>query len=128
MAHVTLTEFLLARIAEDEAVAKEHPDLRLYVDDDGRVEPPIDTWDDGTDRLPNRHTAWVLLYDSARVLAECEAKRRIVGLYSYVRMSDPDYPPVVPLGGDGPETYYEAIQLLAAVYVDHPDYRQEWKP
>jgi len=67
---MNITEFLEARIAEDELRANYYGPLAM-----------------GT----------------ARVLAECAAKRAII-IYS---------PP-------------KTIQYLAAVYADHPDYRQEW--
>lgn len=85
-AALTLAEFLLARIAEDEAWANRG--VRL---------PP--------DGNPD---------DPARVLAECEAKRRI--LKSAANMMGPT---------DAEEWLYP---ILAAVYSDHPHYRDEWKP
>lgn len=103
---MTLTEFLLARIAEDERAAK------ILLEHDQR--PLLSV------ALTVNHPA--------RFLAECEAKRRIVGIYHYVSMSEPDEGhSSVPLGGDGPETYYEAVQHLAAVYADHPDYDEAWR-
>ena len=52
-------------------------------------------------------------HDPARVLREVEAKRRIVSRYA----ENPAEPwPLFPL------------LEMAAVYVDHPDYREEWKP
>jgi hypothetical protein len=83
----SLTEFLLARIAEDETVPW-HMDWCKEVGDD--------TWPCNCK-------------GTARVLAECEAKRRIIG-----ERNDDDPPWVV-------------MRHLAAVYADHPDYRDEWK-
>lgn len=62
--------------------------------------------------------------DSARVLAECEAKCRIVAEHA-----------VTPTHGDPCDAHnasYETIPcdtllLLAAPYADHPDYRPEWR-
>jgi hypothetical protein len=87
---MTLIEFLLARIAEDEAGA-ERAD---YIAD----------------------------FNPARVLAECESKRRIVdectgGLYWNVGCSE---------GHEG--NFENILALLAAVYADHPDYQPKWKP
>ena len=79
----TLTEFLLARIAEDEDEAEDN-------------EPYWGGWSSAHE---------------ARVLAECEAKRRIVEELSH--------------DGLGPREWM--LRVLAAVYSDHPDYRQEWK-
>ena len=60
-------------------------------------------------------------HDPTRVLAECAAKRAIIALFN------PD---------DKTETWdgeawrasgiEDALLALAAVYADHPDYRQEW--
>jgi hypothetical protein len=84
---MTLTDFLLARIAEDEACA------------DGLE------WDDGNP-----------VHQTARVLAECEAKRRIVEACADVLAYDAEALP------------QDVLRLLALPYADHPDYRQEWKP
>lgn len=100
MATVTLTEFLLARIAEDEAVAR----AGLVLETGAGYEPvagsegPISPW-------------------QRRLLAECEAKRRIVERCSAV--------------GAGYPSHYLAqgmLAELAAVYADHPDWREEWRP
>jgi len=97
----TLTDWLLARIAEDEADAQRIPTEDGYA----------------------HHTN---CWDKDRVLAECEAKRRIVALHE-VRdpqaarpvcdqdrlMGDADYPCLT-------------LRALAAVYADHEGYREEW--
>lgn len=118
---MTLTEFLLARIAEDEAVARLAESRRrdhLWV---------VTGMDDavGVD------------YDPARLLAECEAKRRIVRtLFDTETLATVEYA----LGRGSGSTLgswqqighrqglEEVVSILAAVYSDHPDYRQEWKP
>jgi hypothetical protein len=95
-----LTEFLLARIPEDEAGAREAQALaNIYTD-------PQWHWlvaHNGGSRWQQTS------HDPARVLAECEAKRRIVEWCSDFMQWPPLY-------------------ALAAVYADHPDYREEWKP
>jgi hypothetical protein len=96
---MTLTEFLLARIAEDERVAREE-------DFSG---PIADEWP----------------WDISRALAECETKRRIVeSLGSHLRNAEryPDaYPGMVALAD-------WHVRVLATVYADHPDYREDWRP
>ena len=97
-----LTEFLLARIVEDEARWQDfgHHDHNDY-------DPPA---------------PW------PQLLAECEAKRRIVKVWN-LRMSEPwGDMPAMPLGGNGGEVYYEVIQCLATVYAGHPDFDEEWRP
>lgn len=95
---MTITEFLLARIAEREAVAR---DLQHQA----RQGRQIVAFNGGGTGVRE-------LVDPARVLAECEAKRVAVDWY---------------LNDDA--TVMEAtIRALAAVYADHPDYREEWRP
>ena len=127
---LTLTDFLLARIAEDEAAARRCAEA---------FPPPWDVSDRGhsatvkadepnfwtVTELPQSpsldgwlgdyldHIAW---HDPARVLAECEAKRRIVEVARYA----PDGP-----GGWG---FRRILINLALPYADHPDYRDEWRP
>lgn len=86
-----MTEFLLARIAEDEAVARRA--------ERGREDHP---W-----VVTGMDNAVGVDYNPARVLAECEAKRWLVWTYS-------DYP--------------NMLSILAAIYSDHPDYDEAWKP
>jgi hypothetical protein len=75
---ILITDFLAARIDEDEALAETF----------------------SPDSFPQ-------LYPSpARVLAECEAKRRLIQVYN-----------------DG-----YAVRVVAAVYADHPDWCEEWRP
>ena len=93
---ITLTDFLLARIAEDEAVAREATAGRWHVDDIYRTvtADPFtsarqaydragdeDCWviSESMDSGVGRHNlAHIARHDPARVLAECEAKRQIV--------------------------------------------------
>ena len=106
-----LAGFLLARIGEDEAVARKvvaavkAPDyviVRVYE----QPEPGVTVQRD------------VALYRPDRVLAECEAKRRIVEECGHTvdRFT---------YSGDLARA---VLALLALPYADHPDYRQEWKP
>ena len=83
----TPVEFLLARIAEDEATA----------------------------RLASG--PWAAVAD--RVLAECEAKRRILDLLFVVENAE--------LHGDAGTTLNSVLRSLALPYSNHSDYRQEWK-
>ena len=113
MAQVTLTEFLLARIAEDEDVARTAgPDWISYQK----------TADYGMDDDTAVH---VVTFSPARVLAECEAKRRIV---DECRQCDQDnFTPRTETWGYR-EALRGSVQVLASVYADHPDYLPEWKP
>lgn len=100
---MTLTEFLLARIAEDEQMANEGVDAGRCT---CRPNPRS-----LLRRIDVHHPQCAL-----RVLAECEAKRRIVADCA-------EY--------EGPETdglSWRTLHAIALVYADHPDYRDEWRP
>lgn len=124
-----LTEFLLARIAEVESAARAAGDLRMWRSD----ARPDDAWlereDDGArvsvairTRVEEQWAEHVLHHLPGRVLAECEAKRRIVAMYE--ARSEQDHL-TVQAHATG---LLLAVRALALPYADHPDYRQEWKP
>lgn len=123
---MTITEFLLARLAEDEAAAREVQAAAWEVNGDGLVvvagssdqvcpggginydEPPEPS-----------DAAHIARHDPARVLREVEAKRAIVEV-----LGDCD---------DGliwdahlANRAEDALRHLASVYSDHEDYRAEW--
>lgn len=131
---MTLAEFLLARIAEDEDAARAANGPR-WASGDGKISrgglyaldgDTEDGWAiawfqlgvaNESRQLPrfstvklyaHENAVHAALHDPARVLAECEAKRRIVAWDASVD--------------------YGAVRFLATVYADHPDYRAEWRP
>jgi hypothetical protein len=133
-----LAEFLLARIAEDEETAKNV--LRWGKHSNYYRQPGV-----GFDRWTvRRHEESVLIeahlgifrpslvlcvhyldgdladhiarWDPARVLAECEAKRRIVEAYR----GDVSGTPSV-------DAFWYAMVCAAAPYADHPDYDPAWQ-
>lgn len=131
---MTLTEFLLARIAEDEDraeyVEREWANAKMGLYSNDSYVNAEQTWRDigRTGFLPNR------------VRAECEAKRRLVGEhYDYwaednARALEPEdiQPSFCACCNDG-EKYYNtgrwpctSLRSLALPYADHPDYQQEW--
>jgi hypothetical protein len=137
---VTLIKFLLARIAEDEAVAqaaiRDEPVVADWVDghplmasDDGRwFSEPGDGY--GSERVEglgitiydegghsSAQATHIARHNPARVLAECEAKRRIVEAVDAWWWDD-----------WAKRTYDAVLRHLAEVYGDHPDYRDEWRP
>lgn len=92
---MNLVEFLLARIEEDETEARVvSPTIRGYV-----------SYADGRDARR-----------VARVLAECDAKRRIIDWHD---LAERQY---------GPRTAAGILEILALPYAEHPDYRDEWRP
>ena len=129
----TLTEFLLARIAEDEAVAQKaggdeweyaaycgamqiqtvRVDGTLGYEQHLAITRDYEGLSDSVGEDAGPHIA---RHDPARVLAECEAKQRIVA--NHLRHSPGQ-------SGYGASRY--AAACLAMTY-DHPDYQAEWMP
>ena len=111
----TITEFLLAGFAEEEAVTRKALDMRTGIF--GEREPDMDfiAWEDIG--VPS------VVVGVERALADIGAKRAIVEKFEWY--DDRDY---------DPENFYRAqalqhaMRFLATVYADHPDYREEWKP
>ena len=93
---MTLSEFLLAQITEDEAVAQ------------GALVADIAT-------VAHEHMA---RWNPDRVVAECEAKRRIVEWC--VAAEDRMQPPA-------PLIAMNVLAALALPYADQPDYLPEWR-
>jgi hypothetical protein len=123
---MTLTEFLLARLTEDEEAARiagEQPwvygtstfGFWVRVDDAGSV---INV-DGGIGmRGVGRH---MMRWQPARVLAECDSKRRIVERCREALAETWDDDNV-------PEFADAALRLLALPFAPHVDYRDEWRP
>jgi hypothetical protein len=127
----TLTEFLLARIAEDEERARRAADV------DGAAELLA--------ALPTPLFEGLRAAFPARVLAECEAKRRIVAEHEMTTIREtttakgtyhwPAYCRRCTMDGEYADISREpreepcvTLLALALPYADHPDYRDEWRP
>jgi hypothetical protein len=127
---LTLTEFLLARITEDEAALRT---VRSAVvnGDELRVTVRLEAF---------KGDRWVVLPDAtwrasvSRLAAECKAKRAIVEIHETIAAAYPgttietdpccqecsafgEYPGIFPCS---------TLRAVAAVYADHPDYNPEW--
>ena len=118
---MTIVEFLLARIAEDEAEARDAIAERARVSgDDPRSSDPdmsLQSWPDVG--VP------AVLVGPERVLAECASKRHMLRMAQRVFFPSPLR--VKPFW-DGQRAYAEAVlEELAAVYADHPDYDTSWR-
>jgi hypothetical protein len=114
----SLTEFLLARLSEEEAVAKAVLPLGPIYDHfgDTAVESAAElAYSEGAQRPVV--DLFLRFADPARVLADVEAKRRIVE-----RCSAVDYAM--------PSTHlaHGILAELALPYASHPDYREAWRP
>lgn len=145
-----LTEFLLARIAEDEAAAIKDARWRwgqnntacrgvLFHADGVRVE-----WARVVDATTITESVEELSYEEyderalplvARPLAECEAKRRIVelhqphqpaDLYTGCRTCLSDHTGIRD-EWEPDDWPCDTLRALAQPYADHPDCREEWR-
>ena len=127
---MTIVEFLEARISEDKALARSASPGPWHVDAESTEVLAVDgiVVADGfalSGPQTRATTAHIARHDSARVLAECEAKRRIVGLHE----SRPDWPDCQECGDRDYTKPWpcSTLRLLALPYADHPDYRPEWR-
>lgn len=124
-----LTDFLLARIAEDAAVARRAAEIDAAQPPEYRPAEPISLTDDFT-----WGQSGTVEMSAARFLAECEAKRRIVAQHRLSPDPEPDddWLGICTMCTDtGPEAQgwpCDTLKALASVYAEHPDYREEWRP
>lgn len=115
---MTLAEFLLARIAEDEAAATRAKEMH------GEV---IAMW---SGYETDQDLTSVGDYSADRVLAECEAKRRIVNLHGpWAEWCGWSQDANTTHSDDlGPETNCcNTLRALAAPYAAHPEYLDAWR-
>ena len=117
---MTLTEFLLARIAEDEEVAQSATPGRWEQDSGWSITaPPPEDWcgpNVVVETKQRNDAEFIASHNPARVLAECAAKRKVVA--NHLRYNPGQ-------SGYGASRY--AVACLAMTY-DHPDYQAEWMP
>lgn len=131
-----LVEFLLSRLAEDEAVAKAAHD-GIYTTSDGHWNIHYMGYD-GTWPMPSASPGdddeafpWTIhasRHDPARVLADVAAKRQIVSMVAesatYLPNDDPDDP--VEWNGEVHQAA-AVLKALAQPYADHDQFREEWR-
>lgn len=116
-----LAEFLLARIGEDEAVARVATGGPWFAVASG-VEGAGTVLHDS--HILHNDANHITRHDPARVLAECEAKRRIMSLFAPTLADE-----LSAAAGDWNEVAWrgeQVLRYLALPYADHPDYRGEW--
>ena len=120
---MTLVTFLLARIAEDEATAKDNTNLLTFGVADTKTREYLGQ------------------FNPARMIIECESKRSIVELHTPVTdwkifwhdeiVDRPDDSACTTCGSffEYPERWpCSTVRALALPYVDHCDYQNEWRP
>ena len=124
-----MVEFLDARIAEDEAYARQAQGDKYGWIDRWRI-----TTGNGT-ATESVIMAHAFRLSPVRMLAECAAKREIVALHGsyhdegWLSGAAHEYLWCGSCGSvdDSPVPFpCETLMTLAAVYKDHADYRQEW--
>lgn len=130
---MTLSDFLLARIAEDEAAARRVAEQMREAVSGGNWKDLPET--DAAANLGPRveedyHGFPVVVVSPARVLAECEAKRRIVELHTGWHLCPDGREADATVGSDTDESWRlcPTLRLLALPYSAHPDFKEEWKP
>lgn len=127
---VTLADWLLERIAEDEALA-EAATPGPWVVEYGRALRSASIPDDeegGTTYFSiadKPDAAHIARHDPARVLAECAAKRRIISFYGDNLDAELIERQCV-LGDKGPHVAWLTLRALAAPYAGHEGWRAEW--
>lgn len=129
-ATVDLVAFLLARIEEDEGAAQaamSYADnagvwhaLEYDYEGIGVSSGPLDR--QGLMSVSvSEATALITRWPPGRVLAECEAKRRIIA-----RCETAEREAGIAGEDAGPEVAEDVLRALAAPYSSHPDYQPGW--
>ena len=111
---MNISEFLLARITEDELAA------RAVIAE--CEESPPSVYDMAQVPMLNAGAP-------DRVLAECAAKRRVVELHHDPYEGDDDYDPACTGmydSGSAESSNCDTLRALASVYADHPDFDPNW--
>lgn len=121
-----LMAWLLARLDEDEQVAKAATPgpwhSSEFYPEAASIEAPSRNVanESSTGDITMQDGAHIARWDPARVLAEVEAKRGIIGEYEDMLRAGASREAL-----DAMET---AIEYLALPYQDRPEYRDEWRP
>jgi len=125
IAAMTLTEFLLARITEDEFAGTHFEQMPAQW-------TTITVYPHDGEPIPVK----AAMFASTRILAECEAKRKIVDMAISIESHEHaatsleygnDDLSTIPVAIAAHETMIDVLELLALPYADHPDYLSEWK-
>ena len=141
-----LTEFLLARIAEDEALAQVATPGQWDRDSGWSITaPPPEDWSGPyvvVETKQRNDAEFIASHNPARVLAECEAKRNIVAHLVDAERGVARAARLLAREGNDSRDAQEAefaadakldavtciAKHVAAVYADHPDFDEEWRP
>lgn len=132
-----LIEFLRARLDEDEQIARSAGGATWVVNMGDVVSTALAERDYGPDgiwvasasfscegdaeALHEGHAEHIARHDPARVLAEVDAKRRIIDLIVLNADGQPLY------RDSGAEVWEDVLRLLALPFAVHPHFREEWR-
>ncbi|MGZ4615214.1 MAG: DUF6221 family protein [Actinomycetes bacterium] len=127
---MTIIDFLEARLAEDELTAtaaiEQSPEWRAFYDyRDVKDDTGVYVVAADTAHPTLEQAAHIARNDPARVLRDVESKTRMVARYR-ADLEDPDIADNVK--GARLERMLYICRLLAEVYADHEDFREEWRP
>lgn len=127
-----IVEFLEARIAEDEAVARgvasdgewtSGSTYGMFVSIEAR------SWTVVSGEWERRDANHIARHDPARILREVAAKRAIIKAYVDADIKAHDtynfHEDILNGESNGLET---AVEALAICWSDHPDFNEEWRP
>jgi hypothetical protein len=137
-----LTAFLMARITADEVraqqaesagpwIATRHAEMPFIQADVYRDGYP--DWEVAVD-LRRSDAVHIADWNPVRVLAECDAKCRIIDEYLLHAnaLLEPITGSLLPIETATRVIWVTSLEwvlrTLAATYADHPDYREEWRP
>ena len=149
-----LTEFLRARLNEDEAIARkacEYAEASWKLDKDGTTvlwwppEPRVaemerqkglpvvsDRWrGQAIESSSHQIAPHIARHDPARVLAEVDANRKLVTAYesAVAAYGAAEVGTTVnDLMTGSVNSLRYSLQLLALPYAEHPDFKEEWRP
>ena len=138
---LTVTDFMLARLAEDEITARAATDGPWKVDNEIYTEyigSPSGAvvsgsrWGGEASVFDNTADAiHIARHDPARVLAQCAAMRKIVEQWQEGagRLDDQGRPAYLfdPLASALLKSHAGWLRILASIWSDHPDWREEWR-
>lgn len=159
-----LVQFLRARLDEDEQIAQAAADgladgtsaPAWHMEEPCEGQRHWEVWgDEGAgQRLVHgkgrrAESVHIARHDPARVLAEVDAKRQIIGMHNIPAVVSPKMAALGLREGESPEddrrcagcgldqmddpitpdvSECPILRALALPYADHPDYRDEWRP
>jgi hypothetical protein len=122
----TLSDWLLAQIAEDEAVAREAQGRRSgHWTQDGASIYDGHPMDEVVDWVYRDAWGHIARHDPARVLAQCEAHRRIVEKAQRAAVAFDHQ--INPATSAAAMAMDEVLANLAAIYADRDGFREDWR-